>query len=169
MDPERFRENRDHEDYEKFKFLCLALCVLVDDGRREVYDKHGLSGLARSEKYSQVDVFDVDPLQVFDNFFDCKNMSGSFDEDIKQYLLFEAGGGGDDDDDERVDVPAYAGREKRPRIRSDAIEPPPNPPPSIGTAAALMMKRSLLSSYSSEKGGGDVWTKLVSAHPNNNT
>lgn len=125
-----------------FPQLCLAFCVLRDEGRRDVYDRLGLDGLRQSEAYMSHNVFDADPQTVFDNFFDCKDWTGAHDEAIRQYLLHEAAGS---DDDEEIIV-AKPGK----RARPEDVQPPPVHP----------SYRRLVDARHAEWPGADAWARL---------
>jgi DnaJ-class molecular chaperone len=79
----------------RFSQVALAYSILKNDEFREVLDKNGIEGLRRSESLSETSVFDVDPYEVYDSFFD-----GS-DEEVRQYLLLHGPNAlSDEDEDE---------------------------------------------------------------------
>jgi len=67
-----------------FRSITVAYLALKDDARREIYDKHGHAGLAKSEEYAERNVFHEDPIAVYDAFYE------GVDPADKEYLLLHA-------------------------------------------------------------------------------
>ena len=95
---EDFREDQDSWEFEEFWRLAVAFAVLSDDDRKDVYDRCGYNGLRASERHNAVDAFELDAVQIFDDFFDCKHpITRQHHPQLKEYLLLEAGSLKDDD------------------------------------------------------------------------
>ena len=85
----------------KLQRLGIAFSVLKDRERFEIYRDHGYTGLVKSERHAEVDVFDLDGFSVYDSFFAGEN------EDDRQYLLLCPDAESDDDaEDANVDAAA---------------------------------------------------------------
>lgn len=50
--------------------IALAYTILKDEGRREIYDKHGFHVLKQSEDYMEPNVFEMDAFEIYDSFFE---------------------------------------------------------------------------------------------------
>jgi len=126
--------------------LCLALSVLRDPIRRQIYVDHGMKGLLQSESYAALSVFDQDAAAVREHFY-----SGE-DPQAREFLMLH-GTGGDSSDDESpmVILPPRASEggaaspppKKKPtwKERSDigmarTPTPPPLPPSVYGSGSA---------------------------------
>lgn len=76
---------------DEFRRLGIAFAVLTDDVRREIYDNLGYASLRASERCNAVDAFDLDPEQIFNDFFDCRHpITREHHPPLKEYLLLEA-------------------------------------------------------------------------------
>ena len=74
---------RAHKATLDFKKLTVAYLCFRDPSRTEIYENFGFDQLKRHEEnYSDVNIFECDPWEVYENFFEGK------DEDDRQYLLF---------------------------------------------------------------------------------
>ena len=159
MDPERFRDatEYDQEAWLQYRRVALAFVVLSDDARREVYDSAGYDGLQKSESYSELSVFDLDAIGVFDDFFEALNpLTGVEDAEIKEYLLLSAADddAGDEDDD-ALPVVVRNGASHR-------VEDPgsfPRPPPQAA-AASLALSDTVMRSRRPQYPGADAWARL---------
>ena len=129
--------------------------VLSDDSRREVYDSAGFEGLVKSESYSELSVFELDAIGVFDDFFEALNpLTGAEDPEIKEYLLLSAAD--DDAGDEDDDVPVVV-RNGRPRVEDPGSFP--RPPPQAA-AASLALSDTVMRSRRPQYPGADAWAKI---------
>uniref|UniRef100_A0A7S3K352 Uncharacterized protein n=1 Tax=Aureoumbra lagunensis TaxID=44058 RepID=A0A7S3K352_9STRA len=91
-----------------FRRLCLAFVVLIDDARREIYSRSGISALRASENYHVINVFELDPIEIFDRFFNAQDpITGQPSQAIREYLLLEAASSSkeNDSDDEDAYIP----------------------------------------------------------------
>eukprot|EP00997_Jenningsia_sp_PLL12_P008105 NODE_4829_length_624_cov_57.234783_g4156_i0.p1 GENE.NODE_4829_length_624_cov_57.234783_g4156_i0~~NODE_4829_length_624_cov_57.234783_g4156_i0.p1 ORF type:complete len:189 (+),score=74.42 NODE_4829_length_624_cov_57.234783_g4156_i0:43-567(+) len=61
--------------------VAVAYSVLKDPDLRRIYDTLGYWGVRKSEEYSEYSVFECDPYQVYDDFFEGK------DPEDRDYLL----------------------------------------------------------------------------------
>ena len=157
LDPEQFRDaiDYDQEAWLQYRRVALAFVVLSDDSRREVYDSAGFEGLRQSESYSELSVFELDAIGVFDDFFEALNpLTGAEDAEIKEYLLLSAADddAGDDDDDVPVVV-----RNGRPRLEDPGAFP--RPPPQAA-AASLALSDTVMRSRRPQYPGADAWARL---------
>ena len=74
---------RAHKATLDFKKLTVAYLCFKDPSRTEIYKTFGFDQLKKHEEnYSDVNIFDCDPWEVYEDFFEGK------DEDDRQYLLF---------------------------------------------------------------------------------
>ena len=74
---------RAHKATLDFKKLTVAYLCFRDPSRTEIYENFGFDQLKRHEEnYSDVNIFECDPWEVYEDFFEGK------DEDDRQYLLF---------------------------------------------------------------------------------
>ena len=158
LDPERFRDavEYDQEAWVQYRRVALAFVVLSDDSRREVYDSAGFEGLRQSESYSELSVFELDAVGIFDDFFEALNpLTGCEDAEIKEYLLLSAADddAGDDDDDV-LPVVVRNGASRR-------VEDPvfPRPPPQAA-AASLALSDTVMRSRRPQYPGADAWAKI---------
>ena len=157
LDPERFRDAIDYDQdaWLQYQRVALAFVVLSDDARREVYDSAGFEGLAKSESYSELSVFDLDAIGIFDDFFEALNpLTGAEDPEIKEYLLLSAAD--DDAGDEDDDVPVVV-RNGRPRVEDPGSFP--RPPPQAA-AASLALSDTVMRSRRPQYPGADAWAKI---------
>mmetsp|Transcript_19027 Transcript_19027/g.36618 ORF Transcript_19027/g.36618 Transcript_19027/m.36618 type:complete len:284 (-) Transcript_19027:11-862(-) len=67
-----------------FSELTIAYLVLKDDELRRIYDTHGYDGAERSENYMENSVFEQDPYEVYERFFEGEDAGD------RQYLLMNA-------------------------------------------------------------------------------
>ena len=170
-DPEWFRgSSGDVDGWLAFRRVALAFAVLSDAGRRAVYENAGFDGLRRSEALSEIDAFDLDPIGIFDDFYEARGpCTGTEDADLKEFLLLEAGGQDDNDDDAVLDgeaddeIPVVVGRaDGTPRPRDDAAGAAmPPPPPGLGVGLAGGPRPPTGAAYP----GADAWAKLAALSP----
>jgi len=74
---------RAHKATLDFKKLTVAYLCFKDPSRTEIYKTFGFDQLKKHEEnYSDVNIFECDPWEVYEDFFEGK------DEDDRQYLLF---------------------------------------------------------------------------------
>ena len=74
---------RAHKATLDFKKLTVAYLCFKDPSRTEIYKKIGFDQLKKHEEnYSDVNIFECNPWEVYEDFFEGK------DEDDRQYLLF---------------------------------------------------------------------------------
>ena len=74
---------RAHKATLDFKKLTVAYLCFKDPSRTEIYKTFGFDQLKKHEEnYSDVNIFDCNPWEVYEDFFEGK------DEDDRQYLLF---------------------------------------------------------------------------------
>jgi hypothetical protein len=74
---------RAHKATLGFKKLTVAYLCFKDPSRTEIYKTFGFDQLKKHEEnYSDVNIFECDPWEVYEDFFEGK------DEDDRQYLLF---------------------------------------------------------------------------------
>ena len=157
LDPERFRDaiDYDQEAWLQYRRVALAFVVLSDDSRREVYDSAGFEGLVKSESYSELSVFELDAIGIFDDFFEALNpLTGAEDAEIKEYLLLSAAD--DDAGDEDDDVPVVV-RNGMPRLEDPGSFP--RPPPQAA-AASLALSDTVMRSRRPQYPGADAWARL---------
>ena len=159
LDPERFRDavDYDQEAWLQYRRVALAFVVLSDDARREVYDSAGYDGLQKSESYSELSVFDLDAIGVFDDFFEALNpLTGVEDAEIKEYLLLSAADddAGDEDDDALPVVVRNGSSQRREDPGSF-----PRPPPQAA-AASLALSDTVMRSRRPQYPGADAWARL---------
>jgi len=158
LDPERFREaiDYDQEAWLQYRRVALAFVVLSDDSRREVYDSAGFEGLVKSESYSELNVFELDAIGIFDDFFEALNpLTGVEDPEIKEYLLLSAAD--DDAGDEDDDALPVVVRNGRPRLEDPGAFP--RPPPQAA-AASLALSDTVMRSRRPQYPGADAWAKI---------
>ena len=157
LDPERFRDaiDYDQEAWLRYRQIALAFVVLSDDSRREVYDSAGFEGLVKSESYSELNVFELDAIGIFDDFFEALNpLTGAEDAEIKEYLLLSAAD--DDAGDEDDDALPVVVRNGRPRLEDPVF---PKPPPQAA-AASLALSDTVMRSRRPQYPGADAWARL---------
>ena len=65
-----------------FRQIAIAYRVLQDPERARIYGDHGVKGLKRSEAYQEENVFELDPWESCDDFFE-----GEDPEDREYFLL----------------------------------------------------------------------------------
>ena len=143
---ERGDDEAEAEAWLRFRRVTVAAGVLLDKGRREVYEQLGFTGLQGSEKYYELSVFDDDPHDRLDRFFN------GVDEDDREYLLLNGAGppsdddeaeeeddiGGDSDEEalvEALEAPREP-RHTRLHVDSDCEEGLPAPPPGVVLGAS---------------------------------
>ena len=157
LDPERFRDavEYDQEAWVQYRRVALAFVVLSDDSRREVYDSAGFEGLRQSESYSELSVFELDAVGIFDDFFEALNpLTGCEDAEIKEYLLLSAAD--DDAGDEDDDVPVVVRNGASRRVEDPVF---PRPPPQAA-AASLALSDTVMRSRRPQYPGADAWAKI---------
>ena len=141
----------------QYRRVALAFVVLSDDSRREVYDSAGFDGLRKSESYSELSVFDLDAIGIFDDFFEALNpLTGAEDPEIKEYLLLSAAD--DDAGDEDDDALPVVVRNGTSRQREDPGAFP-RPPPQAA-AASLALSDTVMRSRRPQYPGADAWARL---------
>ena len=137
------------EAWLRFRRITVAAGVLLDKGRKEVYERLGFAGLQESEKYYELSVFDDDPHDRLERFFN------GCDEDDREYLLLNGagppsddegagaedeegseGGSAADSDEEVLAEALRAPRHTRLHMDSDCEEGLPAPPPGVVLGAA---------------------------------
>ena len=74
---EAYRETK-----RRFRQIAIAYRVLQDPERARIYGDHGVKGLKRSEAYQEENVFELDPWESCDDFFE-----GEDPEDREYFLL----------------------------------------------------------------------------------
>ena len=157
LDPESFRDAVDYDQqaWLQYRQVALAFVVLSDDARREVYDSAGYDGLQKSESYSEINVFDLDAVGIFDDFFEAVNpLTGVEDPEIKEYLLLSAADDDDEDDDVVLPV-AVNGASKRREDPGSFPRPPPQ-----AAAASLALSDTVMRSRRPPYPGADAWARL---------
>jgi hypothetical protein len=157
LDPESFRDavDYDQEAWLQYRRVALAFVVLSDDARREVYDSAGFEGLVKSESYSEISVFDLDAVGIFDDFFEAVNpLTGEEDPEIKEYLLLSAAD--DDDEDDDIVLPVAVDGSSKRREDPGAF---PRPPPQAA-AASLALSDTVMRSRRPQYPGADAWARL---------
>ena len=161
-DPEWFRGRSDYDDeaWREYRRVALAFVVLNDDERRAVYDAAGYAGLQKSESYSELNAFEVDPIGVFDDFFEAKcPLTGLDDVATKEYLLLAADdpdAGWEEDEDMPV-VPRGGGRAR------EAVDVPfPRPPPHAAAASLALSDTVMSERRTAQYPGADAWARIAS-------
>ncbi|KAL1515649.1 hypothetical protein AB1Y20_002267 [Prymnesium parvum] len=126
-----------------FRRICLAYTILKDPERRRIYVTCGFERLRQSEAHQQESVFEADPLEVYDAFFEGE------DEADREYLLLngaDAPSDSDDleeaevgvltEDDDDDDAPPETLSSKRPVDgNGERIGSPPRPPATLAASA----------------------------------
>jgi hypothetical protein len=178
----------DKEVYTKaviaFRRVCLAFTVLRDPERRRIYLTSNFSGLQQSEVCQEESVFDIDPMEVYNNFFE------GVDEADREYLLLN---GADVPSDDEVwsadddghsggdsDSEAGEGSDELPEVLLNAKAPlsgeereeglrqlerrltqPPPPPPVCAAAAGSLLVASTPGSEV-PAAAHNIWEQLAS-------
>lgn len=53
----------------RFRQVCVAYAILMDEDRRRIYCDHGVAGLKKSEAYQEENIFELDPWEACERFF----------------------------------------------------------------------------------------------------
>jgi len=160
-DPEWFRGRSDYDEeaWQEYRRVALAFVVLNDDERRAVYDAAGYEGLQKSESYSELNAFEVDPIGVFDDFFEAKSpLTGAACEATKEYLLLAADDpeAGWEEDHEMPQVPRGGGRAR------EAVDVPfPRPPPHAAAASLALSDTVMSERRAAQYPGADAWARIA--------
>ena len=65
----------------KFRQVCIAYAIMMDEDRRRIYSDHGIEGLKKAEAYQESNIFELDPWEACEKFF------GAEDPDDREYFL----------------------------------------------------------------------------------
>eukprot|EP00658_Telonema_sp_P-2_P012673 TRINITY_DN14827_c0_g1_i1.p1 TRINITY_DN14827_c0_g1~~TRINITY_DN14827_c0_g1_i1.p1 ORF type:complete len:210 (-),score=45.55 TRINITY_DN14827_c0_g1_i1:325-954(-) len=71
----------DPDNWTRFRQVTLAFSVLKSAETSKIYTELGYDALVRSEEYAEWSVFDLDPMTVYNDFFE------GVDEEDREYLL----------------------------------------------------------------------------------
>ena len=106
----------------RFRQVCVAYAILMDEDRRRIYCDHGVTGLKKSEAYQEENVFELDPWEACERFFEAE------DPDDREYFLLNGNAQlSDEDDDDDADEDEDEEEIARAAVAAAALRKQTNP------------------------------------------